>query len=81
MEETAARVSKLRDLLEGLSQIPLTIVNGDTEHRLPGNVNVCFQGIEVNLSRCSWMPRGSASSLHLRFSGPQPCAFGPGTSS
>ena len=47
MEETAARVSKLRDqLLEGLSQIPLTIVNGDTEHRLPGNVNVCFQGIE-----------------------------------
>ena len=47
MKETAARVSKLRDqLLEGLSQIPLTIVNGDTEHRLPGNVNVCFQGIE-----------------------------------
>ena len=47
MEETAARVTALRDqLIEGLSKIPLTLVNGDTEHRLPGNVNVCFQGIE-----------------------------------
>ena len=47
MEETGTRVSKLRDqLLEGLSQIPLAMVNGDREHRLPGNVNVCFQGIE-----------------------------------
>lgn len=47
MEETAARVTALRDqLIEGLSKIPLTLVNGDTQHRLPGNVNVCFQGIE-----------------------------------
>ncbi len=47
MPETAARVTALRDrLLNGLQQIPMTLVNGDTEHRLPGNVNVCFQGIE-----------------------------------
>lgn len=47
MPETAARVTELRDqLIAGLSRIPLTIVNGDTERRLPGNVNVCFQGIE-----------------------------------
>lgn len=47
MPETAARVTALRDrLLNGLCQIPMTLVNGDTEHRLPGNVNVCFQGIE-----------------------------------
>ncbi len=47
MPETAARVTALRDrLLNGLCKIPMTLVNGDTEHRLPGNVNVCFQGIE-----------------------------------
>ena len=47
MPETASRVTELRDqLIAGLSRIPLTIVNGDTERRLPGNVNVCFQGIE-----------------------------------
>lgn len=47
MEETGKRVAALRDqLIDGLSQIPLTLVNGDREHRLPGNVNVCFQGIE-----------------------------------
>lgn len=47
MPETAARVTALRDrLLNGLCKVPMTLVNGDTEHRLPGNVNVCFQGIE-----------------------------------
>ena len=47
MEEVSARLTGLRDqLIEGLSKIPLTIVNGDREKRLPGNVNVCFQGIE-----------------------------------
>ena len=47
MEEVSARLTGLRDqLIDGLSKIPLTIVNGDREKRLPGNVNVCFQGIE-----------------------------------
>lgn len=47
MEENARHLTAMRDrLLEGLSQIPLTRVNGDLHKRLPGNVNVCFQGIE-----------------------------------
>jgi cysteine desulfurase len=41
------RLIKLRDrLLEGLQKIPATKVNGSLEHRLPNNVNVCFQYIE-----------------------------------
>ena len=47
MEESGKKQAFLRDqLLDGLSRLPLTIINGDREHRLPGNVNVCFQGIE-----------------------------------
>ena len=47
MAEVGEKLTVLRDrLIDGLAQIPLTIVNGDTQHRLPGNVNVCFQGIE-----------------------------------
>ena len=47
MAEVGEKLTVLRDwLIAGLSQIPLTIVNGDTQRRLPGNVNVCFQGIE-----------------------------------
>ena len=43
----AARVSALRDkLIAGLSQIPHAALNGDPVHRLPGNVNFCFEGIE-----------------------------------
>ena len=47
MAEVGEKLTVLRDrLIAGLSQIPLTIVNGDSQRRLPGNVNVCFQGIE-----------------------------------
>ena len=47
MEENAAKVSALRDkLITGLSQIPHSALNGDTVHRLPGNVNFCFEGVE-----------------------------------
>ena len=47
IDENSAKVSKLRDkLIEGLSKIPHSILNGDREHRLPGNVNFCFEGIE-----------------------------------
>ena len=42
-----ARLTKLRDrLIEGLQQIPHSALNGDAKHRLPGNVNFCFEGIE-----------------------------------
>ena len=47
LEETNARLVKLRDrLIEGLLEIPHSILNGDREKRLPGNVNICFEGIE-----------------------------------
>ena len=47
MEETAAGVSALRErLIEGLSRIPHSVLNGDPRNRLPGNVNFCFEGIE-----------------------------------
>ncbi len=47
IDENAARVSALRDkLIAGLSQIPHAALNGDPVHRLPGNVNFCFEGIE-----------------------------------
>ena len=43
----AVHVSHLRDrLIEGLSQIPHSALNGDPVNRLPGNVSFCFEGIE-----------------------------------
>ena len=47
MEENTKKVLKLRSrLIEGLSKIPHSVLNGDLEKRLPGNVNFCFEGIE-----------------------------------
>lgn len=47
MDENAAHLIPLRDkLITELSKIPHSIVNGDLRRRLPGNVNVCFEGIE-----------------------------------
>lgn len=47
MDETAARVSALRDkVIAELSKIPYSRVNGSLENRLPNNVNMCFEGIE-----------------------------------
>ena len=47
IDENAEKVSRLRDrLIEGLSKIEHSAVNGDTENRLPGNVSFCFEGIE-----------------------------------
>lgn len=41
------RLTTLRDrLIQGLQKIPATKVNGSLVHRLPNNVNVCFQYIE-----------------------------------
>lgn len=42
-----AKTAKMRDrLIEGIMKIPQTRLNGDTEHRLAGNVNISFRGIE-----------------------------------
>ena len=47
MEENAASVARLRDrLIEGLSKIPHSALNGDRDNRLPGNVSFCFEGVE-----------------------------------
>ena len=47
MEESAARISAMRDkLIEELSKIPHSRLNGHREKRIPGTVNMCFEGIE-----------------------------------
>ncbi|MFP5528151.1 cysteine desulfurase NifS [Peptococcus simiae] len=47
MEKNSAHCRRLRDrLIEGLLAIPATRLNGARDPRLPGNVNVSFEGIE-----------------------------------
>lgn len=47
LAENMAREEEMRDILiEGLSSIPHSKLNGDRFKRLPGNVNMCFEGIE-----------------------------------
>lgn len=47
MEENSRKSMILRErLIEGLSKIPHSILNGDRDKRLPSNVNFCFEGIE-----------------------------------
>ncbi len=47
MEERVARLIPMRDkLIDGLSKIERSRLNGHRERRLPGNVSFCFQGVE-----------------------------------
>lgn len=47
MEERGARLSKMRDrLIDSALKIERSRVNGDRVKRLPGNINLCFEGIE-----------------------------------
>lgn len=47
IDENAVKLTALRDkLIVGLSEISHSVLNGDYEHRLPSNVNFCFEGIE-----------------------------------
>lgn len=47
MDKVSAKETKLRDkLISELSKIPHSALNGDKEHRLPNNFNMCFEGIE-----------------------------------
>ena len=47
IDEHAAHLIPLRNkLIEGLAQIPHSILNGDRDKRLPSNVHFCFEGIE-----------------------------------
>ncbi len=47
MEENNGKILNLRNkLIENLSKIPHSKVNGDLKNRLSNNVNICFEGIE-----------------------------------
>ena len=47
IDETSRKLSALRDrLINGLSKIPYAELSGSAKHRLPSNVNFCFEGIE-----------------------------------
>ena len=47
LDEDMDKLTALRErLIAGLSKIPHSILNGHREHRLPGTVNFCFEGIE-----------------------------------
>lgn len=47
MEANAKKTAALRDrLIQGLSDIPHSQLNGDPVKRLPGNVNYSFEGVE-----------------------------------
>ena len=47
MRENEEKLIALRKILvDGLSKIPHSVLNGSLEKRLPGNVNFCFEGIE-----------------------------------
>ncbi|WP_028242499.1 cysteine desulfurase NifS [Pseudobutyrivibrio ruminis] len=47
IDENNEKLSKLQDrLIEGLSKIPYSELNGDRHARVTSNVNFCFEGIE-----------------------------------
>ena len=47
LDERNSRLCAMRNrLIEGIGEIPHSILNGDAVSRLPGNVNFCFEGIE-----------------------------------
>ena len=47
MDERAARLSRIRDhIIDELLKIERSRVNGGRENRVPGNVSMCFEGVE-----------------------------------
>ena len=49
MDERMQYVTKLRDKLQdGISKIPNVVINGNVDDRLPGHLNVSFDGINGN---------------------------------
>lgn len=78
IDDHAEKMTYLRNqLIAGLSQIPHSVLNGDKDKRLPGNVNFCFEGIEgealllllddkgVNASSGSACTSGSLDPSHV----------------
>ena len=63
MEQNEAKVIAMRDrLIQGLSQIPYSILNGSREKRLPGNVNFCFEGVSGEILLLLLDSRGICAS-------------------
>ena len=63
LAEHTAKVTALRDrLIEGLSHIPHSVLNGHPARRLPGNVSFCFEGIEGESLLLLLDDRGIAAS-------------------
>ncbi len=47
VDERIARLTPMREkLIDGVLKIERSRLNGSREHRLPGNVSFCFQGVE-----------------------------------
>lgn len=47
IDERNKRITKLRDkIIDNALKIDKSILNGDRKKRLPGNINMCFKGIE-----------------------------------
>ena len=47
MEENTKKLVAMREqLIDGILKVERSRINGDREHRLPGNVSVCFEGVE-----------------------------------
>lgn len=47
LNENGARIAAMRDrIIAALTKIPHSRLNGDRDRRLPGTVNMCFEGIE-----------------------------------
>ncbi|MBQ7288821.1 MAG: cysteine desulfurase NifS [Clostridia bacterium] len=47
MEQKNKKLTEIRDfVIREALKIPRSRVNGDLQHRLPGNVSLCFEGIE-----------------------------------
>ena len=63
LEERAVVTAAKRDrLIQGLSEIPHSALNGDAKKRLPSNVNFCFEGLEGESLLLLLDDRGIAAS-------------------
>lgn len=63
MDKDTKKLSALRDrIISGLLTIPHSILNGDANERLPGNVSICFEGIEGESLLLLLDERGIAAS-------------------
>ena len=55
IDERAQRLTAMRNrLIDGALKIERSRLNGDREKRLPGNINMCFEGVEGE-SLLLWM--------------------------